>query len=75
MNGFAGLAPYRSFFFFFLGKSVGFCFQYIGLFFFLGELACYNFILFFLDFVQKFFWAFYFYFYFYLRVFLISFKG
>ena len=41
-------------FFFFLGKSVGFCFQYIGLFFFLGELACYNFILFFSDFVQKF---------------------
>ena len=62
-------------FFFFLGKFVGFCFQYIGLFFFLGELACYNFILFFSDFVQKFFWAFYFYFYFYLRVFLISFKG
>ena len=38
MNGFAGLAPYRSFFFFFLGKSVGFCFQYIGLFFFLVSL-------------------------------------
>ena len=38
MNGFAGLAPYRSFFFFFLGKSGGFCFQYIGLFFFLVSL-------------------------------------
>ena len=61
--------------FFFL-EYVGFCFQYIGLFF-LGGFACYNFF-FFPDFSSNFFWAFFFLvclLEIFLRVFLILIEG
>ena len=51
---------YRSvFFFFFFGKSVGFCFQYIGHFFLVGLPVTIFFFFFFSDFSSKFFWAFF----------------
>ena len=71
MKGFAGLAPINlipiSFFFFFFGKSVGFCFQYIGHFFLVGlPVTIFFFFFFFQILVQNFFGLF-----FYLIVFLI----
>ena len=62
--------------FFFCGESVGFCFQYIGLFFPCG-LACYKIFLF-PDFSSKIFWAFFFLvglLEIFLRVFLILIEG